>query len=184
MDQATNDEYLDASNEEVVNEKEEENPLKRKRTEEGRTPGTNNGATRVSEDNVALFRTYRKLNVKLVRSRQHHDYLLKCTDRDFVPKTLRSTIQPQVPDTTPKFLKQWEQEQLDHGRRLVKLLATYWDERCKHINGQINELKQELVDSTDDEEMEHINRLIESTKISVEKEIRSKPQQQQNKNQR
>lgn len=151
------------------------NPNKRKRTETDTTnPNANEQRQRVKEDNVALFRTYHKLNVKLIRSEQHHQYLNKCLSRDIVPKTLRSTIQPQVPDTTPKFVRKWEEAQLIHGRSLVKLLATYWEDRCKNIMEQIEELKQELQESTETEEMEHITQLIESTKLSVEKEINEK----------
>ncbi|CAC5391410.1 unnamed protein product [Mytilus coruscus] len=115
------------------------NPNKRKRTGTETTTtnvtNANEQRQRVSEDNVAIFRTYRELNVKLINGQQHYQYSNKCLSRDIVPKTLRSTIQPQVPDTTPKFPRHWEQAQLNHGRSLVKLLANYWEDRCQKNYG-------------------------------------------------
>ena len=147
---------------------------KRKRVEEP------TGNIKIQDENVALFRTYRKLNVKLVRCEQHKKYLKRCQQRDMVPKTLRSSIMPQVPDTTPDFLLKWEAAQLEYGRTLVKLLIEYWEKRCENITEQIELMKTELEEKTTGDEMDHIITLVEKTKISVEEEIRKKPTGQNN----
>lgn len=148
---------------------------KRKRMEEEEALQLGINPTRIQEKNVSLFRTYRKLNVKLVRCEQHKAYLTRCETRDMVPKTLKSNIQPQVPDTTPEFLFEWEDAQLEFGRTLVKLLIKYWNNRCQIISSQIETMEIRLRDKTTDAEMEHITSLIQKTKLSVEDEISKRP---------
>lgn len=85
---------------------------------------------RVTQDNLAEFRTLRKINIKHVRSTHHLKYLTTCLENRNPPKSLRFNIKPQVPDTTPRFLVQWETAQINFSLELVKQLIGYWSERC------------------------------------------------------
>ena len=70
-----------------------------------RTNSTTNEPTinKIQETNVALFRTYRKLHVKLIRCKHHNLYLMECAANDMVHKTLRSNLRAPVLYSTTCF---------------------------------------------------------------------------------
>ncbi|XP_062617398.1 uncharacterized protein LOC134279072 [Saccostrea cucullata] len=115
---------------------------------------------KISEENVAIFRTLRKLHIKLQRTKSHAAYLHKCQQQDLIPKTLRAKIIPQIPDSNALFLLKWEEAHLNFSRSLIRLLYEYWNTRINTINTQILDLKSQLKNKENTNEMEHINDLL------------------------
>lgn len=156
------------------NDKETENPKKRYRTTDATTSASElnlqpPAANRISEANVAVFRALRKLHIKLTRTQHHHDYLQHCLSSDTVPRTLRTLIKPQIPDTTAHFLVKWEEAHLNFGRSLVKLLTEYWEARVTSILQEIDSTKG-LFTTVDPAELTHIDQLISTTVTSIQME--------------
>ena len=125
----------------------------------------------ISDYNIAKFKVLKKLNIQLTRTNHHIAYLKKCHNNKSIPKSLRTNLTPQVPVVSSTLHLKWEEAQLNFGLTLTTILLEYWENRQKSINEEIEVIMDIIRPSTDSEEIDFMQSLIERISLNVEKSL-------------
>jgi hypothetical protein len=124
------------------------------------TINTTTTTTRISEPNVPAFKYLRRLNIRLIRSEHHLNYLLACTEKNTTPKGLTPWVTPNLPVHDPPFLEDWKQIHNTFSKALTSRLISYWQKVAEDTKTEIQNTNAALKLSCSTPEYDHILKLI------------------------
>jgi hypothetical protein len=116
--------------------------------------------TRISDKNLTVFKTLRRISIRHIRAEHHLSYLLQCIENNRNPKGLTTWINPNLPTNDTTFFTDWALLHKEFSTSLTKRLISYWQKVAEDSANEILDLTTALQLDCETTEFDHIQNLI------------------------
>ena len=131
-----------------------------------RTDLTTTPAIILTDNCLVYYKTLRKLQRGILKSRHHCTLLSTHIDRGTTPKGLQANVTSQIPEISTEFQLQWERIYLDFSTKLTNSLLDYWKNRLEDLESKKTKLIKEATQLCTTVQIEEVTSLLDLIQLN------------------